>query len=180
MLETFSTKGKGRLKGCYTLIPTPLGWLGVVAGGQGIIALLRGRDPSRLRRSLRRRYVFALEKEEAVLHQARRFLENYFKGRTVAPPHIDLSSKSSFQKRVLYQVKKIPYGKIRTYDWIAKRIRSHSGARACGQALHQNPLPLFVPCHRVIRKSGEWGGFIWGKRIKGRLLRLETRKEKSK
>ena len=180
MLETFSTKGKGCLKGCFTLIPTPLGWLGLVATGQGIIALVRGTDPSQLRRSLRRRYAFALEKEDDVLHRARHFLKSYFEGRIVALPRIDLSSQSSFQKRVLHQVKKIPYGKIRTYDWIAKRIGSQPGARACGQALHQNPLPLFIPCHRVIRKSGEQGGFMWGKRIKGRLLRFEAEKEKSR
>ncbi len=172
MLETFSDKS--RIKVSYQLLPSPFGWLGMIGHPEGMIALFReGRNRLRLLQKLRKRYPFAIQREEPVFRKSRRFLKNYFKGEKVAPPKVDWSSQSPFQKKVLRQVQKIPYGEVRSYAWLARKVGSFHGARACGQSLHDNPLPLLIPCHRVILKSGKTGGFIWGKRLKKRLLRLE-------
>lgn len=176
MLETFPEKS--RVRASYTLLSTPIGWVGVVGNGKGIIALLREKKSSRLRRNLAQYDLPSGKGEKSVLRHARYFLEGYFRGDLTAPPRLNFISQTPFQKKVLHWVEKVPYGETRTYEWIAKGIGRPKGARACGQVLRQNPFPLLIPCHRIVRKSGEKGGFAWGKEIKERLLQRETRKEK--
>jgi len=159
----------------YSLIPSPIGWLGVVGHRGGIVTLLRGgKNRSDLERKIRRGYPLAVRKGETLFQKVRSFLDNYFMGKPVPPPRIDLSSQPPFLRKVLQQVRQIPYGEVRTYSWIAWRVGCPKGARACGQTLHKNPLPLLIPCHRVILKSGKSGGFTWGTKIKRKLLELET------
>ena len=80
-----------------------------------------------------------------------------------------------FQVRVWEELRRIPYGETITYSELAKRVESPRAVRAVGQANGANPLPLFVPCHRVVASGGELGGFGGGRRLKRRLLDLETR-----
>ena len=70
---------------------------------------------------------------------------------------------------------KIPYGKARTYSWIAERIGKAKAGRAVGNALAKNPFPIIIPCHRVIKKDGRLGGFTSpaGIQLKKELLHLE-------
>jgi len=68
----------------------------------------------------------------------------------------------------------IPYGETRSYLWVAVQIGKPGAARAVGQALGRNPLPVIVPCHRVIAADGGLGGFTGGLEMKRRLLELET------
>lgn len=80
-------------------------------------------------------------------------LQSYFKGqKTDFNVKIDLSSLSDFTQKVLRATQKIPYGKTRTYSAIAKEIGCPKASRAVGRALARNPLPIVIPCHRVIRK----------------------------
>ena len=153
-----------------------MGWLGIVSSDKGLVTLLRGgKNRSQLHRWILRRYP-SVHKGKKAFHRARLFLKSYFKGNPIAPPRIDLSSKTPFQQRVLRQTQKIPYGQVRTYEWLARKVRSPGGSRACGTVLHKNPLPLFIPCHRIVLKSGKRGGFAWGKKMKGRFLQSETEK----
>jgi len=102
------------------------------------------------------------------------FSRDYFKGEKVPFDYpLNLLKSTSFQRRVWREVCKIPYGKTSSYQEIAKRIGSPASARAVGQALRKNPLPLIIPCHRVIRSDGSLGGFSQGIEWKKRLLRLE-------
>ena len=78
-----------------------------------------------------------------------------------------------FQMRVWNQLLKIPYGKLRTYGQIAGALRKPQATRAVGQAAGHNPLPILVPCHRVVGKGGSLVGFAGGITTKARLLRLE-------
>ncbi len=80
---------------------------------------------------------------------------------------------SDFQVRVWTQLLKIKYGKVRTYGQIARAMRKPTAFRAVGQAAGQNPLPILVPCHRVVGKGGSLVGFAGGITTKARLLRLE-------
>ncbi len=79
----------------------------------------------------------------------------------------------SFTQAVLKATCSIPLGETRSYKWIAKRIGKPGAARAVGNALNKNPLPLLVPCHRVIKSDGKIGGYSRGIREKRRLLAVE-------
>ena len=86
----------------------------------------------------------------------------------------DLSSLTSFQRSVLQKTSEIPRGEVRTYAWVAREIGNPRAVRAVGSALANNPVPLFIPCHRVVRSDGVIGNYgMGGPREKRRLLRLE-------
>lgn len=88
---------------------------------------------------------------------------------------LDLSYGTPFMRRVWRATRLIPYGETRTYAWVARKAGSPRAFRAVGMALARNPLPLIVPCHRVIRSDGSLGGFTapGGVRLKMKLLRHE-------
>ncbi len=79
---------------------------------------------------------------------------------------------TEFARKVLYALRQIPYGQVRTYQWLAQKIGHPKAFRAVGQALATNPLPLIFPCHRIVAKHG-LGGFSGGLALKRRLLRIE-------
>lgn len=87
---------------------------------------------------------------------------------------IDLQEGTPFQRAVWRAISRIPYGETRSYGWIAKRIKRPKAVRAVGQACGANPVPLFIPCHRVIAADGSLGGFSSGPGWKRRLLALEN------
>jgi methylated-DNA-[protein]-cysteine S-methyltransferase len=91
----------------------------------------------------------------------------------VTLPPLDLSAGSSFQQRVWHELQTIPSGKCRTYGEIAKRLGRPGGSRAVGGACGANPVPLLVPCHRVLAAGGKLGGFSGGLDWKRRLLSIE-------
>ena len=78
-----------------------------------------------------------------------------------------------FAKRVYQVVLSIPLGQVRSYKWVASKAGQPTAARLVGQILKHNPLPLIIPCHRVINANGGLGGYCWGKKAKQRLLKLE-------
>jgi len=78
-----------------------------------------------------------------------------------------------FYKLVYEEVRKIPYGETATYGEIAKRIGKKNASRAVGRALNRNPLPILIPCHRVVGKGGRLTGFFAGLAVKRQLLELE-------
>ncbi len=86
---------------------------------------------------------------------------------------VDLSSGSAFQRKVWRAALRIPYGRVRSYKWVATRVGGRHYARAVGLALGANPLPIAVPCHRVVAHDGSLGGFSCGLPAKRRLLTLE-------
>jgi methylated-DNA-[protein]-cysteine S-methyltransferase len=85
---------------------------------------------------------------------------------------VDLTGLNPFAKRVLTEIRSIPYGRTASYGMIARRLGT-SAARAVGQALKINPIPIVIPCHRVVRGDGSLGGFEMGLDMKVRLLSLE-------
>ncbi|MBI4323090.1 MAG: MGMT family protein [Candidatus Omnitrophica bacterium] len=80
---------------------------------------------------------------------------------------------TDFERRVYAIVKRIPRGEVRSYQWVARTLGNPKLARAVGQALHHNPWPDRVPCHRVVRADGSSGGYAWGPAKKRRLLAQE-------
>lgn len=101
-------------------------------------------------------------------------LEEYFRGEiTEFSCEVDLSEMSDFTRRVLEETRKIEYGSVITYSELARRIGSRGG-RAVGGALSRNPVPVIVPCHRVVAKDG-LGGYSCGLDLKIKLLELERK-----
>jgi O-6-methylguanine DNA methyltransferase len=86
---------------------------------------------------------------------------------------LDWSEATDFQKSVWRATMKIPHGKTRSYGWVADNAGSPRATRAAGSALGANPLPIIVPCHRVLRAGGALGGFAMGTVVKQLLLELE-------
>lgn len=85
----------------------------------------------------------------------------------------DLGSVTTFTRRVLESTCDVARGETRTYQWLARRIGMPDAARAVGNALGSNPLPLVIPCHRIIRGDGTVGGYAFGSRMKAALLESE-------
>jgi len=85
---------------------------------------------------------------------------------------VDLSSGTPFQRSVWRELLKIPYGKVKTYSEIARKIGNPRAARAVGNAVGANPIPIIVPCHRVVATNG-FGGYSCGIEIKKKLLHIE-------
>lgn len=109
----------------------------------------------------------------ALEREAQRQLEEYFAGRRQT---FDLPLRpqgTDFQRRVWKELLQIPYGQTATYGEIAKRIGNPNAARAVGQACNANPIPIFIPCHRVVGSNSRLTGFALGLDVKSALLELE-------
>ncbi len=85
---------------------------------------------------------------------------------------------TKFMQQVWTALQEIPYGEVRSYGEIAKRIGNPKSARAVGMANHRNPIPIIIPCHRVIEANGKLGGYALGIENKEFLLQLEKQNEK--
>lgn len=114
-----------------------------------------------------------LPEVERLLREAASQLERYLAGslRVFNLP-VDLSPLTPFQRRVLEECCRIPYGQTASYNDLAVRLASPGAARAVGGALKRNPFPLVIPCHRVIAANGRLGGFSAGEGLDTKLLLL--------
>lgn len=114
-----------------------------------------------------------------LLNRGKKFLRDFFSG-NVRPPEkirVDWSFVSVWDQRVLKTLGRLPPGKTMSYQGLAKLCLRPRAARAVGNALHRNPIPILLPCHRVIRKDETLGGYGGGIRWKRLLLRLEQGSE---
>lgn len=114
-----------------------------------------------------------IKRYSKVLYEAYRQLGEYFAGKR---KEFDLPTDcrgTVFQRQVWRELQKIPYGETRCYQEIAAAIGNPAAVRAVGQANGRNPVMIIIPCHRVIRKSGDIAGFAYGIEVKRYLLELE-------
>lgn len=132
-------------------------------------------DPDRLCRSFDERG-WSMDQGHAVAGAVAQTLVDYFKGvRIAAPwPALDFSRFSAAQQAVYRAVADIPYGQTASYGQIARLAGHPRAARFVGTTMANNPYPVFVPCHRVIKSDGTLGGFGGGQALKGRMLALEA------
>jgi methylated-DNA-[protein]-cysteine S-methyltransferase len=153
----------------YRTMKSPVGRLTLVGSDQGLAAVLwQDDDPSRggLGASTE-------DTRHPLLRQAQQQLEEYFAGkRRTFTIKLDPSG-TQFQNKVWKALRTIPFGETRSYGQIADQIGSRKAVRAVGAANGRNPIPIIVPCHRVIGADGTLTGFGGGLAIKARLLALE-------
>ena len=167
---------RGLLDVAYGRIESPFGDLLVAVTGRGLVrvAFLAGYPEEPLIEDLARRISPRVLEAPARLDAVRRELDEYFRGRR---DHFDLDLDwrltAGFGRRVLRATARIPYGETSTYSRLAARAGSARAHRAAGNALHHNPIPIVVPCHRVLRSGGALGGYGGGVEMKEGLLRLE-------
>ena len=137
--------------------------LAVHATARGVSLIRAGRQPAATSVAARR-----------LVARARLELGEYLAGkRAFFSVPVDLSGAPAFQRKVLAAAREIPFGEARPYAWVARRIGQPRAVRAVGTALGRNPVPVIVPCHRVLRSDGGLGGYIFGLDVKERLLQIE-------
>jgi len=161
----------------YDLVSaTPVGPLWVAITDRGLAAVEFGSSEAAFASHLRRRLRLQPARSAERTAEARRQLVSYLRGqRTRFALTVDLRHLTPFQRQVLSEARRIRRGQVRTYGDVARRIGRPRSARAVGQALGSNPIPIVIPCHRVLASDGSLGGYSGrgGLRTKLQLLRLE-------
>jgi methylated-DNA-[protein]-cysteine S-methyltransferase len=153
-----------------------MGWVAVLVSDKGLVAATLPCPSDRGAIWLLGRRVRSAERDDELKPALVKRLESYFLGsREQFPDKLDLSGATPFQRDVWQATREIPYGETRSYRWIAVKIGKPGAVRAVGQALGRNPLPVIVPCHRVVAADGSIGGFTGGIWMKRRLLGLEMK-----
>jgi methylated-DNA-[protein]-cysteine S-methyltransferase len=167
---------EGLLDVAYATVETPVGSMVVAATEKGLVRVaLPGEQLDGVLTELAARVsprVIAYPKR---LDEARRELDQYFEGRRqrFEIPLDWRLSNAGFYRRVLRATAKVPFGEVITYTQAARRAGSPRAVRAAGSALGSNPIPIVVPCHRVIRMGGDIGNYGGGPELKRFLLDLE-------
>jgi methylated-DNA-[protein]-cysteine S-methyltransferase len=167
---------EGLLDVAYTSVDSPLGPLVVAATPRGLVRVsytqFRGEDE--VLEELARRVSPRVLEAPARLDGVRRELDEYFEGqRQRFDTPIDWSHLAGFTREVLRATAQIGFGEVSTYAGVAEAAGSPRAVRAAGNALGANPMPVIVPCHRVLRTGGALGGYTGGLERKEFLLRLE-------
>jgi AraC family transcriptional regulator of adaptative response/methylated-DNA-[protein]-cysteine methyltransferase len=163
-------RGGGGMTIRYATAPSPLGYLLLAATERGICFIGMGDSIDELERIVRAEYSAAEISRDDDLKGWLDLVVRHLEGKQ---PHIDLPldvQATAFQRRVWEELRSIPYGSTRTYAEIARAMGEPTAARAVGAACGANPVPLIVPCHRVVRQNGDLGGYRWGTERKQALL----------
>jgi methylated-DNA-[protein]-cysteine S-methyltransferase len=157
-----------------TSVQTPLGrvYVGYKESRIVFIGLDRGEDPEQARRRVERRL-----RRPVVTGQTpswlKKLFDDFFTTWRVDQSAVDISDLTPFEQTVLKAAAQIPPGEVRSYAWIAQTIGRPNAARAVGQVMARNPVPLFFPCHRVVNSSGDLHNYEYGVEMKARLLSME-------
>jgi O-6-methylguanine DNA methyltransferase len=157
----------------YFHLDSPIGPVFIAYNNTGISAVMRARNANAFERSFRSKYarpVYPLDEPPKGL---RRNLTAQLSGPGKKRMKFDLKSLSEFERAVLLKALEIPRGEVRPYSWIAREIGRPKAFRAVGTALGKNPIPLFIPCHRVVRSDGRIGDYAFGKEAKQAILTAE-------
>jgi len=171
-----AAEAQGLLDVAYTTVDSPVGPLLLAATPHGLVRVAYGvEDHDRVLSTLSRRISPRVLRAPRRLDAAARELDEYFGGRRrVFDLPLDLSLSAGFRQLVQRHLPEIGYGQTRTYGQVAQLVGNPRAVRAVGTACATNPLPVVVPCHRVLRADGSVGGYIGGSSAKKALLRLEA------
>jgi methylated-DNA-[protein]-cysteine S-methyltransferase len=165
----------GLLDLAYTTVPSPVGALLLVASPEGLLRVAFEReDHDSVLAGLAARVSPRVLRSERPLADAARQVEEYFAGRRRAfELPLDLRLVSGFRRDVVRHLREIGFGRTESYAEVAAAAGRPAAVRAVGTACGRNPLPVVVPCHRVVRSDGSSGGYLGGPEAKRLLLSLE-------
>ena len=159
-----------------TVFRSRWGWVGIAESAKGICAISLPQPSKQAAESrlLEAGGVSIVTKLTPGLREARKQLRRYLAGdcRSFSLP-LDVDKGTNFQRRVWRVLQHMPYGALRSYQWVAGRVGGPRYARAVGNAVGANPIPIIIPCHRVVARDATLGGFSGGLPMKRRLLSLE-------
>lgn len=176
-LDGFTARAaeEGLLDVAYTTADSPFGPLLLAKTRRGLVRVgLPNQDRDELLADLAERLSPRVLEAPAELDEVQRELDLYFAGkldRFDLP--LDWRLSGGFRQRVLRAINRIPYGQTRSYTEMARKAGNERAVRAAGTACGSNPIPLVVPCHRVLRTGGALGGYGGGLSMKQGLLELE-------
>jgi O-6-methylguanine DNA methyltransferase len=159
-----------------SLFRSTWGWIGIAESAKGICAVTLPQTTKRGAESRLHEAAgpFAVGTPSRELSRARMALLKYLAGdKRSFSLRLDMQRGTAFQQRVWQVLQRMPYGSLRTYQWVAGRVGGPRYARAVGNAVGANPIPMVIPCHRVIACGPSLGGFSGGLPMKRRLLSLE-------
>jgi len=166
---------EGLLDVAYANVDSPFGPLLLARTPRGLVKLsLPNYDAGEALEELAARISPRVLEAPARLDDARRQLELYFEGRLHEfDLPLDWRLSKGFRRRALRAIDRIPYGRTRSYTDIARSAGNERAVRAAGTACGANPIPIVVPCHRVLRSGGALGGYGGGLQMKQALLEME-------
>ena len=166
---------EGLLDVAYTTTDSPFGALLLARTPPGLVRIgLPGEDTEALLAELAGRISPRVLEAPTGLDQERRELDDYFAGRRHSfELPIDWQLSHGFHLRARQEIAAIPYGETRTYTELAREAGNERAVRAAGSACSRNPIPLVIPCHRVLRSDGSLGGYAGGLGMKEKLLQME-------
>lgn len=165
-------RNKNMMDTYYTTVETPVGWI-LLVGRDGHLIDVQMPKPTK-NDALALAPIDSVESSNEFGEITER-LRQYFMGECVDFSDVPVSFEGlgEFEQRVLRETMKVPYGKLVTYKLLAVESGSPRAARAVGNTMRKNPLPIIVPCHRVVHSDGSIGGYMGGLDLKRKLLAQE-------
>jgi methylated-DNA-[protein]-cysteine S-methyltransferase len=164
----------GLLDVAYDLAETPIGTLLVATTERGLCRISFDPQPDREAEWLAQSFGVKVLRATKPVDPVRRQLDEYFEGtRTAFELPVDLRQSAPFSRTVLEKLARVPYGEVTTYGALAKAADRPQAARAVGTVMNRNPIPIVLPCHRVVGANGALVGYGGGLERKEQLLKLE-------
>jgi methylated-DNA-[protein]-cysteine S-methyltransferase len=169
-----AASGAGLLDVAYDVAESPLGPLFLATTERGLCRIAYDPEPEAEEERLARGFGARVLRSPRALDEARRELDDYFEGRRqLFDLPVDLAPVGPFPREVLGRLARVPYGSVTTYGALAVQAGRPRAARAVGSVMNRNPLPIVLPCHRVVGANGSLVGYGGGIERKVALLRLE-------
>ena len=164
----------GLLDVAYDVVESPVGDLFVAVSDRGLCTISYDADPERTLEQLARGFGVRVLRSPKPVDRVKRELDEYFEGeRRSFDLDVDLRVTRDFGRAVLEELARVPFGEVTTYGALAARAGKPRAARAVGTIMNRNPIPIVLPCHRVVGANGALVGYAGGIERKQALLRLE-------
>ena len=165
---------EGLLDVGFDVFDSPVGELLVAATPRGVCRISYDSDPDAQAESLARAYGVRVLRAPRAVDDVKRELDEYFDGkRAEFDLALDLTGAADFTRDVLGELSRVPFGEVTTYGHLAAQVGRPRAARAVGTVMNRNPIPIVLPCHRVVGSTGSLVGYAGGLDRKEQLLRLE-------
>jgi methylated-DNA-[protein]-cysteine S-methyltransferase len=165
---------EGLLDVGFDVFDSPVGELLVAATPRGVCRISYDSDPEAQAESLARAYGVRVLRAPRAVDDLKRELDEYFDGKRVEfDLALDLTAAADFTRDVLGELARVPFGEVTTYGHLAAQVGRPRAARAVGTVMNRNPIPIVLPCHRVVGSTGSLVGYAGGLDRKEQLLRLE-------